>query len=148
MRKYFVIALFISITCSLTSCKTREERVIQRLSMLSEKIEKKGAHWDADQWADALEEMVDIHYDIEDCEFNKEQMESLGKVEGILTVTILNEGAKALNKSISDFKNGSGAFMKGFLQGMENNYNPSSVENLGESINNQLIELGKEVANE
>lgn len=148
MRKYFAIALFALVACVLTSCKTREERVIARLSILSEKIEKHGAQWDADQWADALEEMEDIHYDIDDCDFTKEQLKSLGQIEGRLTATILNEGAKALNQSMSDFMDGAGAYMKGFMQGIDNNYDPSSVENLGESINNQLIKLGKEIANE
>lgn len=148
MRKYLVIAVFALVVSVLTSCKTREERVIQRLSTLSEKIEKHGSHWDADQWADALEEMQDIHYDIEDCDFTKEQLESLGQIEGRLTATILNEGAKALNQSISDFMDGAGAYMKGFMQGIDNNYDPSSVENLGEAINNQLIDLEKEISND
>lgn len=148
MRKYLVIALFALVTCVLTSCKTREERVIQRLNALSEKIEKHGARWDADQWADALEEMEDIHYDIEGCEFSKEQLENLGKVEGRLTATILNEGSKALNGSMSDFIEGAGAYMKGFMQGIDNNYDPSRIEDLRESIDIQLIELGKEIVNE
>lgn len=148
MRKYFVIALFALVTCVLTSCKTREERVILRLSTLSEKIEKHGAQWDADQWADALEEIEDIHYDIEDCDFTKEQLKSLGQVEGRLTATILNEGAKALNQSMSEFIDGAGAYMKGFMQGIDNNYDPTNVENLGKSINSQLLELEKEISNE
>lgn len=148
MRKYIVIALFALVASVLTSCKTREERVIQRLSALSEKIEKHGAQWDADQWADALEEMQDIHYDIEECEFSKQQQEKLGQVEGRLTAMILNEGSKALNQSVTDFMGGAGAFTKGFMQGIDNNYDPSNVENLGETVNNQLNELEKEIANE
>lgn len=147
MRKYFVIALFALVSGVLTSCKTREERVISRLTTLSEKIEKHGARWDADQWADALEEMEDIHYDIEECEFTKEQLKSLGQIEGRLTAIILNEGAKALKQPMSDFMEGAGAYIKGFMQGIENNYDPSSVESLEETINNQLIELEKEIAN-
>lgn len=148
MRKYKVIILMAVIACLLSSCKTREERVISRLTTLSEKIEKHGAQWDADQWADALEEIADIHYDIEEGEFTKEQLETLGQVEGRLAATILNEGAKVLNQSMSDFMEGAGAYMKGFMQSIDNNYDPSSIKNLGESINNQLIELGKEIANE
>ena len=148
MRKYFVTALFALVACVLTSCKTREERVIYRLTNLSEKIEKNGARWDADQWTDALEELGDIHYDIEESEFTKEQLENLRQVEGRLTATILNEGAKALNQSISDFIDGAGSYMKGFLQGINNNYELSSVKDLGESINNRLIQLEEEIANE
>lgn len=148
MRKYFLIALFALISSILTSCKTREERVIQRLTALSEKIEKQGAGWDVDQWFDAFDEIEDIHYDIIEGEFTKEQLESLGEVEGRLTAIIITKGAKALNQSITEFMEGAGSYMKGFKQGIDKNYDPSSVESIGESINNHLIELGKEIAND
>lgn len=37
--------------------------------------------------------------------------------------------------------------MKGFMEGIDNNYDHSSVEDLGESINKQVIELGQEIGN-
>lgn len=118
----------------LTSCKTREARAMDRLNSLSEKIEKYGANWDADQWADALEEIQDIHYDLEDCEWTEEQAEAMGRVEGRLMAVIINEGAKAAKKSVKDYVSTAAAFMRGFEDGA-NEYKEENIKELVEEIN-------------
>ncbi len=122
------------------SCRPHEERVMDRLDNLSEKIQKQGAKWNADQWLDALEELEDIHYDMEDCEFTPEQFRALGRVEGRLTVIIMTEGAKKLGDGLVSFMDGAGAFMKGYKEGASSmqGYSEGEFEKLESNLTDEL----------
>ena len=56
--KLILSALFISLL-ALSSCQSREEKVISKLDSLSERIEKDGRIFDADDWEEAIEERRD-----------------------------------------------------------------------------------------
>lgn len=129
-----------------SSCKPHEERVVDRLNNLAEKIQKNGEKWDYDQWLDALEELEDIHYDMEDCEFTPEQLRYLGRVEGKLTVIIRTEGSKKLGNSLVSFMEGAGAFMKGFQEGTASmqDYSDKEMENLSEHLDEEMERIQKE----
>ena len=139
-----IVVTIVSI-CVLSSCKPKEERVIDRINNLSEKIEKHGSSWDADDWADALEELEDIHADIEECDFSKEQLRKLGNVEGKLMGIIAIEGAKSLKSTTESFFEGAGSYLKGFKNGLQDSYDPASLEDLNEQVISQLEELEKEL---
>ena len=79
--KLILSALFISLL-ALSSCQSREEKVISKLDSLSERIEKDGSIFDADDWEEAIEDFADIHEEMQDCQFTKEQLRELGKKEG------------------------------------------------------------------
>ena len=145
--KKIIITLAVTIVsiCVLSSCKPKEERVIDRLNNLSEKIEKHGESWDADDWADALEELQDIHADIEECDFSKEQLRKLGNVEGKLMGVIMTEGAKSLQSTTESFFEGAGSELKGFKSGLQDSYDTASLEDLDEQVTSQLEELEKEL---
>lgn len=147
--KRITIPLIISIVSlfGLSSCKPKEERVIDRINNLSEKIEKHGSSWDADDWADAMEELEDIHADIEDCDFTKEQLRKLGNVEGKLMGIIATEGAKSLKSTTEAFFEGAGSYIEGFKNGLQESYDPSSIEDIDEEVISQLKELEKEFKN-
>lgn len=123
MKRYSIYILLsvvmVWLASMLMGCKPYEERVIDRLNKLSEKIEKYGAGWDADQWTDALEELEDIHYEMEDCDFTPAQQKELGRTEGRLMAIIINEGSKKLGEEMTSFMDGAGAFLKGYVEGME-----------------------------
>lgn len=146
MRKIIGLTLFLmATTLFLGSCKAHEERVMDRLDNLAEKIQKNGEKWDADQWADALEELEDIHYDMEDCEFTPEQLRALGRVEGRLTMIIMTEGAKKLGEGLIPFIEGAGSFMKGYKEGAESAYDEKEWENIGNHVNTELDRISKEL---
>lgn len=129
----------------LPSCKPHEERVMDRLDRLSEDIQKNGSKWDADQWTDALEELDDIHYDMEDCEFTPEQLRALGRVEGRLTVVIMTEGAKKLGQELIPFLEGAGAFMKGYQEGTESmeGYSEEELQKVGTQVQEEIQNIGE-----
>lgn len=143
--KKFLPAILTATLLVLVSCKPHEERVIDRLNNLSEKVEKNGSRWDADDWADALEELEDIHYDMEDCEFTPDQLRALGRVEGRLTVIIMTEGAKALGDQLTNFIEGAGAFMKGYQEGAVSAYDEETFENISRTVNEELEEISAEL---
>ena len=149
-RNILILSVTLIVTVFFTSCKPHEERVMDRLDNLAEKVQKNGAKWNANQWADALEELEDIHYDMEDCEFTSQQLRALGRVEGKLTVIIMTEGAKKLGKELMPFLEGAGAFMKGYSEGVESmeDYSEGEFEKLDSYINEEIEHLEKELNSE
>lgn len=131
----------------MNACKPHEERVMDRLDNLAEKVQKNGAKWNSDQWADALEELEDIHYDMEDCEFTPQQLRALGRVEGKLTVVIMTEGAKKLGQELVPFLEGAGAFMKGYSEGVESmeDYSREQLEELGAQVQQEMERFNSEL---
>ena len=130
-----------------TGCRPHEERVMDRLDRLSEEIQKNGEKWGVNEWADALEELEDIHFDMEDCEFTPEQLRALGRVEGRLTVIIMTEGAKKLGDELIPFMEGAGAFMKGYKEGTESmeDYSLEELEKYGTHLNQELERISDEL---
>lgn len=148
MRRLFLyIGLTLVLSVAFISCKPNEERVVDRLNRLSERVQKDGAKWDQDQWADALEELEEIHEDMEDCEFTPAQLRALGRVEGRLTVVIMTEGAKKLGKELIPFMEGAGAFMKGYQEGAESmqGYSEEELKQLGTNLNQEMERIQKDL---
>lgn len=143
MKMFLSIVLALIISFGLTSCQSKEEKVIDQLNKLAEKVEKNGANWDADQWEDALEDFQDIHQEMQNCEFTNEQLKELGEVEGRLTTVIMTEGTKAAGEGLGTFLQGAGAFMSGYedglLEGQQEN-----IEKAEEMVKGALDELMQE----
>ena len=125
----------------LISCQSPEKKVIHRLDRLSERIEKDGKNFDADDWAEALEDLADIHDDLQDCDFNAEQLKEIGKAEGRLAAIIANEGSKAVGREFSNAMKSVGSFMKGFREGAEENLDADAIEEAGDEISNSLKDI-------
>lgn len=127
LRLFARSLLMVCMAVLFTGCKPHEERVMDRLNRLSEDIQKNSQKWDINQWADALAEIEDIHFDMEDCDFTPQQLRELGRIEGQLTVIVMTEGAKKLGEKLVPFIEGAGAFMKGYQEGAESmNVNPTN----------------------
>lgn len=146
--RYLIISL-LALLFLFASCKPHEERVIDRLNNLAEKVEKYGSKWDLDEWADALEELEDIHYDMEDCDFTSQQLKALGRVEGQLTVIIMTEGSKKLGDELVLFMEGAGSFMKGYQEGVQvtEGYNIEDIKNLNDNLEKELEKVQQELDN-
>ena len=138
--KLILSALFICLLV-LSSCQSREEKVISKLDSLSERIEKDGSIFDADDWEEAIEDFADIHEEMQDCEFTKEQLRELGKKEGKVSAILAKEGSKALGREFKNFLGNFGAFAKGFKEGAEENVNEDDFNEVGNEISNALQEF-------
>lgn len=135
----FICVAMIS-TLVLCSCKSKEERVIDQLDNLAEKIEKNASDWDSEQWEDAFEEIQKIQKEISECKFSNEQLQTLGEVEGRLATAVLTYGAKAVGNEFGSFLQGAGSFVEGFKDGasdaMEEN-----LQEIGNSVKGALNNL-------
>lgn len=138
--KFILSTLFISLL-TLTSCQSREEKVISQLDRLSERIEKDGNNFDAEDWEEAIEDFAEIHEDMQDCEFTKEQLRELGKKEGKVSAIIAKEGSKALGREFKNFLGNFGAFAKGFKEGAEESVSEEDFNEVGNDISNALQEF-------
>ena len=141
MKVKFIITALVTSALSLTSCKSREEKVIHKLDNLSERIERNGSKFDAEDWEEAIEDFADIHEEMQDCEFTKEQLRELGKKEGKVSAIIAKEGSKALGREFKNFLGNFGAFAKGFKEGAEENVSEEDFNEVGNDISNALQEF-------
>ena len=143
--KLLLIAFLSTIVLSLSSCKSREEKVISQLDNLAERIEKNGKDFDADDWAEALEDLEEIHENMEDCDFTKKELRVLGRKEGKLFAIITKEGAKAIGRGAADFLGQFGAFAKGFKEGAEDNLSEKDLKEVEEDISDSFKSLEEEL---
>ena len=147
MTKLAAVLLFVVCAATLTSCKSKEERVIRDIKNLAERIDENGKNFDAEDWEEALEDLAEIHEDMEDCEFTPEQLHKLGKIDGRLTVIIVREGTRAVGKGVTDFVRGAGNFFKGFEEGTKESYeeNKDEFEEIGNEIESNMKDVMKEL---
>lgn len=141
MKKFLIlvcaVVVFSFVFCS---CQSKEQKVIDQLKSLTEKIEKNSSDWDSDQWTDALADLEKIHEEMKDCEFNNEQLQTLGEVEGRLTTVVMTEGAKAFGKNVGSFLQGAGSYIKGFKEGAAEG-TEETIEEIGNYVNSALDKL-------
>ena len=82
IKRLFIIASVFLITgFTLSSCCSREERVINRLESLCEEIEENDM-FDEEAYEKYKEELQDIKKDAEDCKFSQEQQAKLIRLSG------------------------------------------------------------------
>lgn len=141
MKKYFFTICLIVITSFVfCSCKSKEEKVIDQLNNLAEKVENNSSDWDSDQWVEAFEELEKIHSDMSDCDFSNQQLQELGEIEGRLTSVMITNGAATLGESIGSFMKGAGSFVKGFQEGLQEGAD-ESLEEIDNYVNSALDKL-------
>ena len=82
IKRLFIIASVFLITgFTLSSCCSREKRVINRLESLCEEIEENDM-FDEEAYEKYKEELQDIKKDAEDCKFSQEQQAKLIRLSG------------------------------------------------------------------
>lgn len=116
--KTLSILAMLLLAFALTSCQTQEERVINKLENLSERIEKGGNDLTSEDWEDILSEYEAIHEEAMDCDFSQEQLKEFGRVDGQLSAAITKEGAKKLGRDVAKILNGGKDYMEGFIDGL------------------------------
>ena len=109
----------------LTSCQSKEERTINKLEQLSERIEKNGEDYDVEEWNGIMKELESIHEDIGECDLTSQQMKEVGRIEAKLYKTIMKNGSKLFSGALSSF----GSYAKGFKEGlMDEDFDENGLE--------------------
>lgn len=117
-RTLSIIALVGCLLFLTTSCQSDEKRTIKDLKKLATKVEKNHSKYDADDWADALEDYEEIHEDMKYCDFTNEQLREIGRIDGKLAMILTREYSKALGKGLNNLIGGATAFTQGLVEGM------------------------------
>ncbi|MBR5051685.1 MAG: hypothetical protein IKW91_00495 [Bacteroidaceae bacterium] len=105
--------LMLGLFC-LTSCQSKEERAINKLEQLSERIEKNGDKYDMEEWSGIMKELEAINDDIDDCKFTSEQLEEVGRLQAKFYKVIMKNGSSLFSGALSSF----GSYAKGFKEGL------------------------------
>lgn len=138
------IVVFTVILLSITSCQSKEEKIISRLNNLSERVDKYARNFDAEDWDDVLEELEEIHEDMEDCEFTREEQKEVGRAYGRLTAVMAKEGTKAFGRDVSSFLKNFSSFAKGFQE----NFNEEDFSDVVTDVGGQLKDALQDIAEE
>lgn len=121
--KHFLRALLVAFLTIVLfgSCKSKEERVLDQLQGMSERIEKKGDSMSSEDWEKLYKEYSDIHAKIvnEEYDFTDEQMRELGRVEGKLGKAFVKHSMSDFGKATEDFIKKGSEFLKGVLESDE-----------------------------
>ena len=134
-----IFTLFAMIT--LSSCQSQEERVVSRIEKLSARIDADGKNFSPEDWEEALEELEEIHDDMGECEFTKEQLKAVGRADGKLTIIITKQAAKAMGRDVGTLMKNISSYAKGFKEGAESAYDEEEFKDIGNDIMNDLKEI-------
>ena len=116
LKSVFIIALLSALM--LSSCQTKEERVISKMNNLAERIEKNAETYDTEDWEAVLKEYQQLQKEAANCKFSSEQLHELGRVEGKLTATMTRESAKSLGRNVGDILQNGSKVLHGVFDGI------------------------------
>lgn len=102
IKRLFIIAsVILTMGLTLSSCCSREERVINRLESLCEEIEENDM-FDKEAYEKYKEELKDIKKDSEDCKFSQEQQAKLIRLSGRFVSGIATKLPMALMNNLGN----------------------------------------------
>lgn len=92
---------------------------IKKLEKLVDKVEKKHASYDEEDWKEVAEEYANIKEEFEKYEYTKQELKEIGKLKGRLKGYITKKSIKKFSKSVEDFANELGGGIEGFLESLK-----------------------------
>lgn len=101
-----------------TSCQSKEERVINNLEKLAERINEDGEEFTDEEWEEVATEFAKLQDEASDCNFDKEQSRQFGRAEAKVIKATVREGGKNIGRHLRDaFDQGAG-MLEGFAEGI------------------------------
>ena len=78
----------------MSSCQSKEERVIKSLESLCMQVEQRADQFTEKDWENVITKFEKIHSDALDCDFTEEQLKEFGRYEGKLSAAIAKESCR------------------------------------------------------
>ena len=116
VRFIFFKAFALCAILVLSSCQSKEEKLISKINDLAEQIEKNGEDWDAQDWMEVSNEYAQICMVASKCEFSEEQQEEFIKAGVNLTAAFTANAPNAYSNVLAE---GVEAYSKELAKGME-----------------------------
>lgn len=101
----------------MSSCQSKEERVIKSLESLCMQVEQRADQFTEKDWENVITKFEKIHSDALDCDFTEEQLKEFGRFEGKLSAAIAKEGSKNLGRKLQELINKGKSVIEGFIEG-------------------------------
>ena len=104
MKKAIQVLTVCLIVAFMSSCQTqtKEEKVINKMKALAERIESNTETYNDAEWDKVTSEYEALQKEAKECDFTAEQLKDLAKVEAELTAAIAKQGAKRVGSDIKD----------------------------------------------
>ena len=115
LNHLLTVVAVLCLTMLFTACMSKEKRTINELENLAVEIEDNGKNYDADDWADAIARYEDIHEDMTRCDFSKEQLREIGRIDGRLTALYARAALNGYKTILDDMS----VFTDGFAEGLD-----------------------------
>ena len=101
----------------MSSCQSKEERVIKSLESLCMQVEQRADQFTEKDWENVITKFEKIHSDALDCDFTEEQLKEFGRYEGKLSAVIAKEGSKNFGRKLQELINKGKSVIEGFIEG-------------------------------
>ena len=118
-KLFFFIAALSLLAITLSSCQTKEERVISKMEALAERVEKNADTFDSEDWDAVFKEYAQLQEEATKCDFSHEQIKELGRIEGRLAAVLTAERAKSLGRDFGNILKSGKEFVDGFMEGLK-----------------------------
>lgn len=137
IKKIHLFAL-VFVAISISSCQSQEEKAIDKLDTLVERVEKNGNDYSADDWKAVVKDLEAINKEMENYDYSKEELKEIGRKEGRIMVMMTQEAAKYLKNNYQSILEGVGSFAKGIKEGVESELDEEKMEQIGDDIEKGL----------
>ncbi len=121
MKKAFKVLTACLLVAFMSSCQTQtqEQKVISKMQALAERVENNKETYSDAEWDKVINEFNALQQQAKECEFSKEQLKDLAKVEAELTAAIAKQGAKRVGSDIKDAIDEGKEMLNGVIDGIK-----------------------------
>ena len=121
MKKAFKVLTVCLLVAFMSSCQTQtqEQKVISKMQALAERVENNKETYSDAEWDKVINEFNALQQQAKECEFSKEQLKDLAKVEAELTAAIAKQGAKRVGSDIKDAIDDGKEMLNGVIDGIK-----------------------------
>ena len=121
MKKALRVLTVCLLVAFMSSCQTQtqEQKVISKMQALAERVENNKDTYSDAEWDKVINEFNALQQQAKECEFSKEQLKDLAKVEAELTAAIAKQGAKRVGSDIKDAIDEGKEMLNGVIDGIK-----------------------------
>ena len=121
MKKALKVLTVCLLMAFMSSCQTQtqEQKVISKMQALAERVENNKETYSDAEWDKVINEYDALQQQAKECEFSKEQLKDLAKVEAELTAAIAKQGAKRVGSDINDAIDEGKEMLNGVIDGIK-----------------------------
>lgn len=131
--KHVIPVIVIVIALTMAACTSREQKVINGIKHLQERVEKNGAQFNEEQWGEVIDEYDALREESKRCDFTQSQLAELENAESALDGTIARQSPKELGREVGKIIKNGAEMLNDFVEGLKDGMSEDEVKD--DSIN-------------